>query len=214
MPAASAAPASPSRHGAGAKRPPPAAAGEQEAAVRAASSLAPLSTNGPGSGEAYASAGSSPSPSSDGGASAAAGRVGGARLEPRGAADAPVRGAERAEVAAEGAQPQPSPPPRAPFRCPPCCITEETYAAVESLSADEREARALSLQHMQPLLVKLRQHPSAKPFLHPVDPVRLRVPDYYRCARAGPQARARAGAGARRSFTPGIFPHFPIFPLF
>lgn len=66
------------------------------------------------------------------------------------------------------------------FRCPPCIMTEETTAACELLGADEREARLCALQYLQPLLVKLRQHPSAKPFLHPVDPIRLRVPDYYR----------------------------------
>ncbi|KAJ1617330.1 Bromodomain-containing protein, partial [Pavlovales sp. CCMP2436] len=58
-------------------------------------------------------------------------------------------------------------------------MTEQTQRTVELLSTDERESRSGALQHIQPLLVKLRQHPSAKPFLQPVDPVRLRVPDYY-----------------------------------
>lgn len=75
-------------------------------------------------------------------------------------------------------------PAPAPYRCPPCVVSDETTRQCELLSAAVRDERLTALQYLQPLLTKLRQHPSAKPFLHPVDPIRLRVPDYYRRVKA------------------------------
>jgi len=69
------------------------------------------------------------------------------------------------------------------FRCPPCVVTAQTRSRLSQLPATERDRRVAALAPLHALVIKLRQHPSAKPFLHPVDPVRLRVPDYYRHVR-------------------------------